>query len=146
MEQKIGNNGFKKFSIKNRGCYYFDDIIKLEYFDLDDNLIYKKWYFFRYDIPINNFIDPQLLRIRFNKIDGSIRIYGGTRYLTLFRSEKTEAIYNRIRSLISLKSGITNIFFNILIFIILLPFKKLLTLYNAILHIKSVLNKDENHC
>ena len=27
---------FKKVRIKNRTCYYFDDIIKLEDFDLDD--------------------------------------------------------------------------------------------------------------
>ena len=40
------------------------------------------------------------LRIRFDEIDGSIRIYDGIRYLTLFRSEKYEAIYNRIRCLI----------------------------------------------
>ena len=40
--------------------------------------------------------------------DGFIRIYDGTRYLTLFGSEKY-AIYNRIRYLISLKSGITYI-------------------------------------
>ena len=35
------NNGFKKVCIKNRTCY-FDDIIKLEDFDLDIILIYKK--------------------------------------------------------------------------------------------------------
>ena len=40
--------------------------------------------------------------------DGFIRIYDGTRYLTLFGSEKY-AIYNRIRYLISLRSGITYI-------------------------------------
>ena len=50
------------------------------------------------------------LRIRFFKIDGTIRIYDGTRYLTLFGSEEYEAIYNRIRYLISQKSGITYIF------------------------------------
>ena len=34
-----GNNEFKKFRIKNRTCYYLDDIIKLEDFDLDNILI-----------------------------------------------------------------------------------------------------------
>ena len=28
------NNEFKLVCIKNRTCYYFDDIIKLQYFDL----------------------------------------------------------------------------------------------------------------
>ena len=30
----------KKVRIKNRTCYYFDDIIKLEDFDFNDILIY----------------------------------------------------------------------------------------------------------
>ena len=51
----------------------------------------------------------QNLCIRFDKTDGFIRIYDETKYLTLFGSEKNEAIYNRIRYLISLKSGITYI-------------------------------------
>ena len=60
-----------------------------------------------YDISDKPFIDLKPLRIRFNKIDGFIRIYGGTRYLTLLSSEKYTAIYDRIRCLISLKTGIT---------------------------------------
>ena len=30
------SNDLKKVNIKNRTCYYFDDIIKLEDFDLDN--------------------------------------------------------------------------------------------------------------
>ena len=30
------NNEFKKGRIKNRTCYYFDDIIKLEDFDINN--------------------------------------------------------------------------------------------------------------
>ena len=33
------NNEFWKVGIKNRTCYYFNDITKLEDFDLDDILI-----------------------------------------------------------------------------------------------------------
>ena len=55
-------------------------------------------------------ICPKPLCIRFYQIDGLIRIFDGTRYLTLFGSEKYDAIYDRIRYLISLKSGTTNIF------------------------------------
>ena len=33
------NNEFRKVSIKNRTCYYFDDIIKFEDFDIDKYFI-----------------------------------------------------------------------------------------------------------
>ena len=36
------NNEFSKVLIKNRTCYYFDDIIKLEDFDPDNILIDEK--------------------------------------------------------------------------------------------------------
>ena len=36
------NNEFKKVVIKNRRCYYFGDIIKLEDFDLGNILIDEK--------------------------------------------------------------------------------------------------------
>ena len=41
-----------------------------------------------YDISYKTLIDPKPLRIRFDKYDGFVRIYDGTRYLTLFGSEK----------------------------------------------------------
>ena len=59
----------------------------------------------------NTLIDPKPLCIKFDKIDGFIRTHDRTRYLTLFDSEKYDAIYDRIRYLISLKGGITYIFF-----------------------------------
>ena len=40
----MGNNEFRKVHINNRMCYYFDDITKLEDFDLDNILIDKKSY------------------------------------------------------------------------------------------------------
>ena len=43
----------------------------------------------------------------FDKVDGFITVYDGTRYLVLFGPEKNDAICNRIRYLISQKSGIT---------------------------------------
>ena len=30
------NDRLKEIDIKNRMCYYFDDIIKIEHFDLDN--------------------------------------------------------------------------------------------------------------
>ena len=35
-------NEFKKFRMKNRTCYYFDDIIKLQDFDIDNISIHQK--------------------------------------------------------------------------------------------------------
>ena len=42
-------------------------------------------------------IGAKLLRIRFDKIDGFIRVYDGTRYLVLRDLEKYDAIYNMVR-------------------------------------------------
>ena len=36
------NDKLKEIDIKNRTCYYFDDIIKMEDFDLNNMLIDKK--------------------------------------------------------------------------------------------------------
>ena len=38
------SNEFYKVRIKNRTCYYFNDVIKLEDFDFDNVLIDKKSY------------------------------------------------------------------------------------------------------
>ena len=58
-----------------------------------------------YDISYKTLIDSKPLRIRFDQTDGFIRIYDGTRYLTLIGSEEYEAIYNRIRYFISKKKA-----------------------------------------
>ena len=73
-----------------------------------------------------------------------------TRYLRLFRSEKYDGIYDRIRYLISLKSGITYTFSHHFAKIKVdsydsLPTEKIMTLKNVIILIKSVINTDKNH-
>ena len=55
-----------------------------------------------YDISYKTLIAPRPLCIRFYKIDGSIRIHDGNRYLVLLCPERYDAIYNRTRHLISL--------------------------------------------
>ena len=90
------------------------------------------------------------MRISFDQIDGLVRIYDRIIYLTLFGSEKRQAIYNRIRYLISIKSGITYIFSHYFAKMKVdsydyLPIEKILTLHNVVIHIKSVINKDKNH-
>ena len=112
VQYKIENNEFKKIRIKNRTCYYFDDIIELEDFDLDNILIDKKSHknILIYDISYKTLIDPKPLQIIFEKINGFIKIYDRTKYLVLLGPEKYDTIYDRIRHLISLKSGITYFF------------------------------------
>ena len=38
------NDKLKDIDTKNYECYYVDDILKIENFDLDNILIDKKWY------------------------------------------------------------------------------------------------------
>ena len=112
VQYKMENNEFKKIHIKNRTCYYFDDIIKLEDFDLDNILKDEKSHenILIYDMSYKTLIGSKTLRIRFDKIDGVIRIYDGIKNLTLSGSKKYDAIYDRVRYLISLKT-ISHIFF-----------------------------------
>ena len=83
-------------------------MIKIEDFNLDNNLIDKQSYenIFLYNISYKTLIDVKPLHIRVDKIDGFIRVYDGTRYLVLFRSEKYDFIYNTIRKPIGVKSCI----------------------------------------
>ena len=83
------------------------------------------------------------MRIRFDKIDGFIRVYDGTKYLVLFGPEKYDAIYNRIRYLISQRSGITYVVSHNYVILKVdlydsLPPEKILTLHNVIILVKSV--------
>ena len=64
-------------------------------------------------------------------------VYNGTRYLVLFGSEKYDSIYDRIKDLISVKSG--NSYDS-------LPLEKTITLRNVIILLMSVWNKDKNNC
>ena len=94
-----------------------------------------------YDISYKTLTGPKPLRIRFDKIDGFISIYDGTRYLTLFGSEKYDAIYNRTRYPISLKSSIIYVFSTYYAKIKVdsydsLPIEKELTLHNVMILIK----------
>ena len=65
--------------MKNRTCCYFDDIIKLDNFDLDNISLDKKSHenILICNILYKNLIDSKPLRIRFDKTDGFIRIYDG---------------------------------------------------------------------
>ena len=70
------NNELKKVSIQNRTCYYFDDIINLEDFNLDNILIDETSHknILIYGISCKALIGSKPLRIRFDKIDGIVII------------------------------------------------------------------------
>ena len=91
------NNEFKKNCIRIRTCYYFDDIIKIEDFDFDNILLNKKSYknILIYNISHKNLIGAKPLRNRFDKVDGFIIVYDGTRHLVLSGPEKHDAIYKK---------------------------------------------------
>ena len=88
------NDKLKEIDIKNRTCCYFDDIIKIEYIGLDNISIEEKSFenILVYNISSKSSIDFKPLRVRFNKIDRSIRVYDGTKYLVLFGSRKYDSI------------------------------------------------------
>ena len=69
-----------KVLIKNRTCYYFDDIIKFEDFEFDNILLDEESNenILIYDISCKTLIRVKSLRIRFDEIDGLIKV--GTRY------------------------------------------------------------------
>ena len=82
------------------------------------------------------------LCIRFNKIDGFIRVYDETTYLVLFWGEKYDFIYKKARYLKGVKSGISYIFspnyakskvdsYDSLTLEKVLPFHKVLTFHNT---------------
>ena len=103
-----------------------------------------------YEISYETLIGPKPFHTRSDKIDAFIRIYDGTRNLTLFGSEKYDAICNRIRYLISLKIGFTYTFAHYFAKIKVdsfdfLPIEKILTLDNVKILVKLVLNKDKVH-
>ena len=80
-------------------------------------------------------------------IDG---VFDGTRYLVLIGSEKYGFIYNIIRYLIEVKSGITYVISHNYAKLTvdsydLLPLEKTTTFHNAIILIKSAFNKDKNN-
>ena len=87
MESK---DELKEVDIKNRTCYYFDDMIRDLHIDFDNILLDEKSYKNRYeniliyDISYKTFMVAKPLRVRFDKISGFIKIYDGIKYLILY--------------------------------------------------------------
>ena len=90
------------------------------------------------------------MRIGFYKIDCFIRVYDGTICLLLFGSEIHDFIFNRIRYLIRVNSGITYVIFHNYAKIKVdlydsLTLEKRMTFHNVIILIKWVFNEDESN-
>ena len=127
-------------------------MIKFDDFDLNNILIDEKSYenILVYKILYKTLMDAKSWSIRFDKIDGLIRVYVGTRYLVLFGAEIFDLIYKRIRYLIGVESGITYVISHSYVKIKVdsydsLPLEKALTFYNVMILIKSGFNKDKNN-
>ena len=88
-------------------------------------------------------------RIRFDKIDGFIKIYEKNRYLALFDYSHYKKICDKIEYPLSEKSGIADSINHIFARIRIdlynsFPTEKILTFYNVVILIKSVVNKNKN--
>ena len=88
-------------------------------------------------------------RIRFDKIDGFIKIHEKNRYLALFDYSHYKKICDKIEYPLSEKSGIADSINHIFARIRIdlcnsFPTEKILTFYNVVILIKSVVNKNKN--
>ena len=151
MESK---HELKEINIKNCACFYFENLIRVFNFNFDNTLLEEKLYenISVYGMSYKALTGPKPLCIRHHKIDGFIRVCGGkSRYLALFDHGFFDKICDKIKYLISGKSGITDSinhnfgkirieYYNSLLL------EKLLTFPNVIIFIKSVVNKNKNEC
>ena len=79
------NNELKKVCMKNRTCLLFFTGKKI----IQKCLIY--------DVSYKALTGTKPLCIMFDKVDGFVKDYDGTKYLVLFGIEKCNAIYDRIK-------------------------------------------------
>ena len=104
-------NELKEIDIKNRVCYYFDNIINDTKFNLSNILLDKKLYenISVYNISYKTPTGRKPLCIRFDKIDGFIiALNDKIKHLVLFDYGLLDKMFDKIKYLISKKSGITN--------------------------------------
>ena len=120
MESK---NELKETDIKNHTCYYFDDIIKAIHNNCNDILLEEKLYKENckniYDISYKTSTGGKPLCIRYDEIDGFIKIQDRIRYLVLFDCGWFDKICDKIKYLINKK-----VVLQIVLIIILYVLKK----------------------
>ena len=101
----------KKIDIKNCIFHYFDDIITDRDTNFDNILLDKKLYenISVYHISYKTSMGPKPLCVRFEKIDGFIRVHSGKfRHLVLFDYGLFDKICDNIKYLISKKGVLTD--------------------------------------
>ena len=106
MESK---DELKEIDTENRTCYYFDDVMRAWDIDVEidfsDISLEEKLYkennenILIHEISYKYSTDAKPLRIRYDKIDGFIKIHNKIRYLVLF--DWCDKVYDRIKHLIS---------------------------------------------
>ena len=99
-------NRLKEIDIKNRACYYFDDIFSIIDINFSNTLSNKKLYenISVYDTSHKISMGPRPLCIRFNEIDRFVVILEGKiKHLILFDYELFIKVCDKIRYLISKK-------------------------------------------
>ena len=137
-------NELKEIHLKSRRCYYFDDN------NPGNILLEKKSYktyknILIYNISYKSFMGSTPTRIRFEKLDVFIKTYFEIRYLVILDHSQFHKICDKIKYLMSEKSGIKdNINCNLARIRIdsynSLPIEKILTFHNVIILFKSVIN------
>ena len=106
------DNELKEIDIKNHTCC-FNDIINVIDIDIDNILLDEKSYgsFLIYDVSYKTPYIAKPLRIIFDKLDGYIRKYDRTKYVSLFHPYKEyQRIFDKVRFPIMLKSNISVIY------------------------------------
>ena len=105
-------NWLKEIDVKERVCYYFDDIFNGTKINFNSILLNKKLYenISVYNIYYKTLTGPKPLCIRFDKIDRFVIISldGKIKYLVLFDYGLFNKTCDKIKYLISKRSGITN--------------------------------------
>ena len=104
--QKKSKNELKEIDIKNRMCYFFDDIISGSKISFSNISLDKKLYeqISVYNISYKTPTGPKPLRITFDKIDGFIMVLDSKiKHLVLFDYGLFDKICDKIKYLISKK-------------------------------------------
>ena len=92
-------------------CYYFDDIISGTKINFSNIILNKKLHenISVYNISYKSPVGPKPLCLRFDKIGGFIiSLDGKVQNLVFFDYDLSDKICDRIKCLITKKSGITN--------------------------------------
>ena len=110
-------NELKEIDIKNRACYFFDDIMRAWKIHIDtdfsgillDEKLYKEKNKKKliYEISYKTSTDAKPLCIRYNKVNGFIKIHNKTTYLGSF-DKWCDKSCDRIKYVISKRSGTTD--------------------------------------